>query len=756
MQSRRFVSQYAVVACALFIVVLAATPSSSAPRVADASQPFAAQPSEVLSGLQPLAQSALFQHPLQYTGGGLAAMSLAVGDVNGDGIPDVVVASQNGSNDGTVGVLLGNGNGTFQPIATYDSGGPHAWAVAIADVNSDGKPDIVVMNAESGSVGVLLGHGDGTFAPAVTYNAAGFTISVADVNGDGKLDIITGGLDVLLGNGDGTFQPARNYGPGNYATLADVNGDGKLDIVSLLNTGSIAVLLGNGDGTFQTPVTYATGGDQPDSIAVGDLNGDGKLDIAVANYCTSSACVGDGSAAVLLGNGDGTFQSANTYDSGGKFAQGVAIADIDGDGKNDLVVASNCAPTKKGACTAKGVVNVLLGAGNGNFQAPQTFLTPGPAASITAADVNGGRTDLMLATTGVSITALYGEVVASATALASSSNPVAVNQSVTFTATITPSVGADQGGETVDFYDGTTLIGSALTSHGIATFTTTFTTTGKHKIKAVFPKNLAFKQSVGLLTQTVDGSAVSGDPLAPIVTPDSAGVAPAFAATRDRANYKQTLCPSKTKAFPDGGGPYITETFVLGASANMNEYCHNVFHYICQGQMNFYLFSNGAWNLLGPGTWVEECAWEYDISTLPAGKNRFKAVYNGDPNGFGPSSGLSSEYVEKWPTTATLTSTPNPSSNGQDVTFTASAIADPDSGLIPTGKMRFFNGTKSLGAVMVDSNGNATLITKRLPSGQDSITAEYLGDADNAGSTSSPYIQVVNQAVVENAEGANQ
>jgi hypothetical protein len=751
MQSRRFAPQYAVLACALFVLVVAAAPSSSAPRVADNGQPSSLAPAAP-GEWQPLAQSGLFQHPLQYTGGGLAAMSIAVGDLNGDGIPDVVVASQNGDNDGTVGVLLGNGNGTFQPTATYDSGGPHAWAIAIADVNSDGKPDIVVMNALSGSVGVLLGNGDGTFAPAVTYKAAGFTISVADVNGDGKLDIITGGLDVLLGNGDGTFQPARNYGPGSYATLADVNGDGKLDIVSFLNSGSIGVLLGNGDGTFQTPVTYATGGDQPNSIAVGDLNGDGKPDIAVANYCTSAACSGDGSAAVLLGNGDGTFQPAITYDSGGKFAQGVAIADVDGDGKSDLIVASNCAPNKKGVCTTKGVVTVLLGEGNGNFQSPQTFLTPGPAASVTVADTNGGRTDLMIATTGVSFTALYGEAVASTTSLSSSSNPIAVDQPVTFTATITPSVGADQGGETVDFYDGTTSVGSALTSRGTASLTTTFATTGRHKIKAVFPKNLAFRKSVGLLTQVVDGSALSGDPLAP---PNSTGLSPALTAARNQAN-DQHPCPSTTKAFPDGGGPYVTETFVLGATANMNEYCHNVFHYICLGQMDFYLFSNGAWNLLGPGTWVEECAWEYDISTLTAGNHRFKAVYNADPNGYGPSSGLSSVDVEKWPTTTTLSSSLNPSSAEQDVTFTATAVPDPDSLLVPTGKIRFLNGTRPLGTVVVDGNGNAALVTKRLPAGQDSITAEYLGDADNASSTSPPLIQVVNQAVVQNAEGAKQ
>jgi hypothetical protein len=151
--------------------------------------------------------------------------SVAVADVNGDGIPDIVVANHSGN---TVGVLLGNGDGTFQPPMTYDSGGPNPTGISIADLNGDGKPDLVVgLNAGIGAVAVLLGNGDGTFQPAVTYGlgywaAFGFDVAVADVNHDGKPDLIVaascldvgGCVGVLLGNGDGTFQPARTYDSG--------------------------------------------------------------------------------------------------------------------------------------------------------------------------------------------------------------------------------------------------------------------------------------------------------------------------------------------------------------------------------------------------------------------------------------------------------------------------------------------------------------------------------------------------------------
>jgi hypothetical protein len=181
-----------------------------------------------------------------YGSGGYFADSLAVADVNGDGEPDLLAANQcaidsNCGSSGGLGVLLGNGDGTFQAAVTYGPGGEYPYSLAVGDLNGDGKPDLVVADqcdssgiCSNGSLGVLLGNGDGTFqaASSTTIPAYGFgAIALADFNGDGKLDVASGGAILLLGNGDGTFQGFIPLGAGGFGiAVADVNRDGKPDI----------------------------------------------------------------------------------------------------------------------------------------------------------------------------------------------------------------------------------------------------------------------------------------------------------------------------------------------------------------------------------------------------------------------------------------------------------------------------------------------------------------------------------------------
>ena len=273
-----------------------------------------------------------------------------MGDFNGDGALDLAVA--NYASD-SVSVLLGKGDGTFQPPARYGVGA-YPFSVAVGDFNGDGKPDLAVAKYYSAKVSILSGKGDGTFQAAVHYATGTIPVSVAtgDFNRDGKLDLVVAnsGSDnasVLLGNGDGTFETAANYTVGSVpvsVAVGDFNGDGKPDLAvanfGLKDPGSgvytnigVSVLLGQGDGTFQDAFNYDAG-TNPVAVAVSDFNGDGESDIAVG---LASAKAGGDGVSVLLGNGDGTFQVAV---AAATLGQRLAVGDFNRDGRPDLAVAN--------------------------------------------------------------------------------------------------------------------------------------------------------------------------------------------------------------------------------------------------------------------------------------------------------------------------------------------------------------------------------------------------------------------------------
>jgi hypothetical protein len=232
--------------------------------------------------------------------------ALAVGDFNGDGKLDLAVTNQ-GSGccaPGTISILMGNGDGSFKPQVIYPVGdGPSS--VAAADFKRDGTLDLVVTNAGNSSIfgntiSVLLGRGDGTFQPQVTYavGTSPMSVAVGDFNADGNLDLAVANyysdtVSILMGHGNGTFQPAANVAvSGPYSIIAtDFNGDGKLDLaVANATSYTVSILVGNGIGMFQAPVAYATGS-VPASVASGDFNRDGRPDLVVANSRSSNTSV---------------------------------------------------------------------------------------------------------------------------------------------------------------------------------------------------------------------------------------------------------------------------------------------------------------------------------------------------------------------------------------------------------------------------------------------------------------------------------
>ncbi len=329
--------------------------------------------------------------------------AITAGDVNGDGKPDLVVAS-NVSGDGIY-VLLGNGDGTFQSPVFYQQGSNSgAMAVAIGQLVKNDHGD-VVMGTGNGAY-VYINNGDGTFkTPPVLYGPSWInSIVITDINGDKKNDLVVSSYSssavwTMLGNGKGGFTAGESFATDGYpnnVVLADFNGDHKLDFATSNNAGQLeTVALGNGDGTFRSSQSYGyTWGGTVAQIATADMNNDGNLDIVEAGGGTGVGIT------VLLGSSHGAFGSPiSTAVSCGQANRGgvtyIALGDVNGDHKVDVV--ANTTNSGGGGCSNNEVA-VLLGAGNGKFKAPVYYSTgtTQQSYSVTLADLRGdGRLDIL-------------------------------------------------------------------------------------------------------------------------------------------------------------------------------------------------------------------------------------------------------------------------------------------------------------------------------------------------------------------------
>jgi hypothetical protein len=324
---------------------------------------------------------------LQSYAAGVNPSFIVTGDFNGNGKTDVAVAGKSGNQ---LAVLLNDGSGNLQKPILYSLLKTPA-ALAAADFNSDGHADLALANAD-GTVSILLGQGGGVFLPLPDFSAAASQLSsivASDFNKDGKLDLAvtqanSTALTVLLGSGNGAFLPGVTYAVGNNPVdviAADVNGDQVLDLIAVnQSANTFSVLLGNGDGSFATSVDFVAG-NTPIAAVAGDFNGDGHMDLAIANSQ-------DQSISLPLGKGDGTFQAARSYKAGLQ-RKAIAAGDLNGDGRSDLVVANFCG--QDSSCSSNGSVAVFLASQDGSYTQASTYaLGSGPVA-VALADLNGDK-----------------------------------------------------------------------------------------------------------------------------------------------------------------------------------------------------------------------------------------------------------------------------------------------------------------------------------------------------------------------------
>jgi len=353
-----------------------------------------------------------FYAPISYAVGE-EPRAVAVGDLNGDDRPDLVVANMTSN---SVSVLLGNADGTFHPARSFATGAV-PMSVAVGDFNGDGRNGVVTVNAYDVGLGLLLGNGDGTLQPARTVGDAVYQAAVpGDFTGDGRLDLVTVDYDRVShfrGNGDGTFQAAQtitlpDQSPPDLpgwplaqhplsVSAADLNADGRLDLVVTAETvytttyayfdeygnlwsyeydvynGYLNIILGNGDGTFTTRDTELIAqNDHPDSWGplAADFNRDGKTDLATTY-------------SVSLGNGDGTYRPP-VYFAAGDNRAAVAAGDFNGDGFPDLAVANAGSDDVSVVLNTRDWRSLVVG----GFPSPATAGEPG-SLTVTALDGTG-------------------------------------------------------------------------------------------------------------------------------------------------------------------------------------------------------------------------------------------------------------------------------------------------------------------------------------------------------------------------------
>ena len=617
---------------------------------------------------------------------------IAAADFNGDGILDIAAVGNNG-----ITILLGQGNLTYAPPASYGAG-PSTSQAVMADFNQDGHPDFAVVAPEG--IALLLGNSDGSLQTFSTYDvgAAATSVAVADFNGDGLPDIAVniGTLTpvIMLGQGGGKF----NYTPGTPSTSAygptqlltgDFNGDGKADLLFAAgNSVPDTVLYGKGDGTFSPVSISGLTTSTLDLASVADINHDGLTDIAELGYESLNILLGQrsdsfaissiimpgiGTAApafgdfnkdgkldmviggiitmqILLGNGDGTFQMGRTLQTGIigydnlNEPKVIVTEDFDGDGNTDIAALISYPP----------VVEIWYGKGDGTFEDPVILQLARGYSQMASADMNGdGKPDLVFSD---------GNIIA-----------------------VVHNNGQRSFGPEVHYLAGT--VGSFVLQD-----------VNGDGAPDIVVANGEYATTVSVLLNQPGGSLVSG---ALTVSPEPSTYGQPYTIALAIQSLNTGGTPTGTVRFSDDNG-------FLGAVT----------------------LTNGAASFT-------------DTSSPSVGTYTILADYSGDAT-FLPGTFTVQHAVVPivYPTTTTLVAAPNPALAGQTVSFTATVTS---TGPQPPGRwVAFYDGNTTIGTVWLGTSNTAVFDTALLTPGTHTVTAAYLGDTNSAPSTSAPVAEVVN------------
>ena len=637
-------------------------------------------------------------------------------DFNSNGSLGLAVVS---GNSNTVSLLRSDFGGPFISGPSYPTGN-QPWGIVAADFFGGGQLGLAITNSSDNTITILLPNGGGTFRPGTTISLPGVFptgLVAADFNGDGKIDLAVlntcgtgpavcfpqaapqgpGTVTILLGNGDGTFTISpTTLTTGNvpYAiAAADLNGDGFIDLVVANQTSNnLTVLMGNGDGTFTPTNASPATGNSPSAMAIGDFNGDGNLDVAVTNS-------GDNTVSILLNQNCSNlpaalcvFAPAPVSPNVGSGPAAISTADLNADGFLDLVVANSSGNS----------VSVLLGDGTGAFSAvvPQgqpDFSTGAAPQAVVLGDFNqDGRLDIVTSNASGSYSYLRQAAVAQLSLTTSNATPY-YGLFLTFTANVIPPFGQTTPTGTITFFDGSTPIGTVSLSGYQGYFEYPGLNAGSHQVTAVYSGDSNFL--------SVTSNAVSE-------TVTEAQTTTSLSSNVNTVSYVQPFTLTATIQPQNTGTATGTVTF----------------------------FDTTSSTSLGSASVVNNLA-QLTLSKLTPGAHVIVASYQGDLNFTGSNSPTYTENIIQAPTTISAAASPNPITLGQSTTLTATI--QPGAGNTATGAVTFLDNMAPLGFASV-SNNSAQFTVSTLTVGTHAITAQYTGDSNFSGSTSTPIPETVN------------